>query len=59
MNPEFLREGNAIEDFQNPDRRIFGFEDEKTLDNLELIYKPWDCEKIELEYTICGNDEVC
>ena len=48
MNPEFLREGNAIEDFQNPDRIIFGFEDEKTLDNLRLIYKPWDCEKIEL-----------
>ena len=48
MNPEFLREGNAIEDFQNPDRIVFGFEDKKTLNNLRLIYKPWDCEKIEV-----------
>ena len=48
MNPEFLREGNAIEDFQNPDRIVFGFEDERTLDNLRQIYKPWDCEKIEV-----------
>jgi UDPglucose 6-dehydrogenase len=48
MNPEFLREGNAIEDFQHPDRIVFGFEDEKTLEILRLIYKPWDCEKIEL-----------
>tara|TARA_B100001059_G_scaffold236584_1_gene287985 strand:+ start:422 stop:1762 length:1341 start_codon:yes stop_codon:yes gene_type:complete len=48
MNPEFLREGNAIEDFQNPDRIVFGFEDKKTLDNLRRIYKPWDCEKIEV-----------
>lgn len=48
MNPEFLREGNAIEDFQYPDRIVFGFEDKKTLDNLRLIYQPWKCEKIEV-----------
>tara|TARA_B100000035_G_scaffold157005_1_gene133755 strand:+ start:9817 stop:11160 length:1344 start_codon:yes stop_codon:yes gene_type:complete len=48
MNPEFLREGNAIEDFQYPDRIVFGFEDKKTLEILRLIYEPWDCEKIEV-----------
>ena len=48
MNPEFLREGNAIEDFQYPDRIVFGFEDKKTLENLRLMYKPWDCKKIEV-----------
>lgn len=48
MNPEFLREGNAVEDFQYPDRIVFGFEDPKTLDVLKDIYKPWSCEKIEV-----------
>ena len=48
MNPEFLREGNAVEDFQFPDRIVLGYEDEKTLDILNTIYEPWDCEKIQL-----------
>jgi UDPglucose 6-dehydrogenase len=48
MNPEFLREGSAVEDFQYPDRIVFGYEDEKTLDNLRLIYEPWKCEKVEV-----------
>jgi len=48
MNPEFLREGNAVEDFQFPDRIVLGYEDEKTLDILNRIYEPWACEKIEI-----------
>ncbi len=46
MNPEFLREGNAIEDFMNPDRIILGFEDNQTLEVLEEIYSPWKVDKI-------------
>lgn len=46
MNPEFLREGEAITDFQYPDRIVIGHEDEKTKKLLEEIYSPWDCDKI-------------
>lgn len=46
MNPEFLREGNALEDFDNPDRIIFGYEDKKTLQLLKKMYSPWKTKKI-------------
>ncbi len=46
MNPEFLRESEAIEDFSEPDRIVLGYEDEKTLERLEELYAPWDVDKI-------------
>lgn len=39
-NPEFLREGSAIEDFMNPDRVVVGVESKKAEDLLREIYKP-------------------
>jgi UDPglucose 6-dehydrogenase len=38
MNPEFLREGVAIQDFMNPDRIVIGSIDQKSGDVLESIY---------------------
>ncbi|MFW6450109.1 MAG: UDP-glucose dehydrogenase family protein [Nanoarchaeota archaeon] len=38
-NPEFLKEGRAIYDFQNPDRIIVGVESEKAKKIMESIYK--------------------
>jgi len=46
MNPEFLREGSAIEDFRNPDRIVIGQLDEKSGDVLERAYESYDCPKI-------------
>ncbi len=39
-NPEFLREGAAIKDFQNPDRIILGTRSEKAREILGKLYKP-------------------
>lgn len=46
MNPEFLREGQAIQDFTYPDRIVLGFEDHETLKRLELLYAPWNVDKV-------------
>lgn len=48
MNPEFLREGEAIDDFIHPDRIVLGAEDEATRQRLREMYAPWaTTEKIE------------
>src|SRR6266403_4656355 len=39
-NPEFLREGTAVEDFLHPDRVVFGVEDEVSEKQLREIYRP-------------------
>jgi len=46
MNPEFLREGNAVEDFFNPDRIVIGVKDERTKSILEELYRPFNCPKL-------------
>ncbi len=39
-NPEFLREGAAIEDFKRPDRVVIGTEDPRAREVMEEIYRP-------------------
>lgn len=39
-NPEFLKEGSAIEDFMHPDRIVLGVESEKARNLLVKLYEP-------------------
>lgn len=39
-NPEFLREGNAIEDFIRPDRLVIGTEDSEAIAIMKDLYSP-------------------
>jgi len=39
-NPEFLREGSAIDDFMHPDRVVLGVDSKKAKDILIGLYKP-------------------
>lgn len=39
-NPEFLREGAAIEDFKRPDRVVVGTDDERAREVMRELYRP-------------------
>ena len=47
-NPEFLREGSAIRDFENPDRIVVGTSSKNAIESIKEIYK----RQIEKEYPI-------
>ena len=41
-NPEFLKEGAAIEDFMKPDRIVVGTDDPRTAELLHALYAPFN-----------------
>jgi len=45
-NPEFLKEGAAIDDFMNPDRIVLGVNSEQAVNHLLDLYKKFPREKI-------------
>ena len=56
MNPEFLKEGEAIKDFMNPDRIVLGGLDKRSIDCLKSLYSVFkDVDKLE---TNCRTAEM-
>ncbi len=50
-NPEFLREGSAIEDFMRPDRIVVGLDGERTEDVMRQLYRPLSLRDAPLLFT--------
>jgi UDPglucose 6-dehydrogenase len=50
-NPEFLREGAAIEDFKHPDRIVVGADDARGMEVMREIYRPLYLNKAPLLFT--------
>lgn len=57
-NPEFLREGNAINDFLKPDRIVIGTLSEESESILASIYKPLAAKKIAILKTDPNTAEL-
>ena len=55
-NPEFLSEGNAINDLINPDRVLIGGEREEPIEALSNIYKNWVSEKKILKTNVWSSE---
>ena len=59
FNPEFLREGAAIDDFMHPDRVILGIDDISTKDILMRLYRPLYVFNTPIVFTNLESAELC
>ena len=57
-NPEFLREGAAIEDFKRPDRIVVGIEDERARAVMTEVYRPLYLNQAPLMFTARRTSEL-
>src|SRR5258708_6987693 len=57
-NPEFLREGAAIEDFMKPDRVVIGVETQRARDVMSAVYRPLNLIQTPMVFTNIETAEV-
>lgn len=57
-NPEFLREGSAIEDFLKPDRVVVGVTTQEAKEIMERLYQPLMAENVPLLFTTPHTSEL-
>lgn len=57
-NPEFLKEGAAIDDFMKPDRVVVGVDSEKAKDLMERLYKPFMMTQYRMIFTDIPSAEM-
>ncbi|KAA5802406.1 UDP-glucose/GDP-mannose dehydrogenase family protein [Alkalicaulis satelles] len=57
-NPEFLREGAAIDDFKRPDRVVVGTEDERAIARMRELYRPLYLNETPIVFTSRRTSEL-
>jgi UDPglucose 6-dehydrogenase len=57
-NPEFMREGSAVEDFLKPDRVVIGVNSERAEKVLRQLYRPLTAKNVPLLVASCEAAEV-
>ncbi|MBC8159451.1 MAG: UDP-glucose/GDP-mannose dehydrogenase family protein [Alphaproteobacteria bacterium] len=57
-NPEFLREGSAINDFMRPDRVVIGTESERAQDVMRQLYRPLHLIETPIVFTARKTSEL-
>lgn len=57
-NPEFLKEGNAVDDFMKPDRVVVGVESDRAKSLMERLYKPFMMNNYRLIFTDIPSAEM-
>lgn len=58
-NPEFLKQGAAVDDFLKPDRVVIGAEDEKSAEIMRQLYQPFTRTGAPIMVMDCASAEIC
>jgi len=58
-NPEFLKQGAAVDDFLKPDRVVIGAEDEKAGEIMRQLYQPFTRTGAPIMVMDCASAEIC